>query len=329
MPPDPDPLNKWREFEHEVFISVRALIYALNGICLQHEHLRFQMDEMTKRAAAEGVALDPDVHRNMEPVFAFPRLRGWPSIGGAPFIEHAAPDGPMMQLVLVGWITNVYNKLWESKYRNSIEDAFMRNFPEQAGFIRPRHDVLGDLRHIRNDLLHSGLASENEVGKCTILKWFPVGAPMVMQFWHVLDFLNQMGWLGTANLLLGEDGQPPKVNSWHMDRQGEPENPAPRLVSIRPLFALDYPDPRYRHGVSMCFEDGTFGNCAVGAEQEETEAQVKERNRNLENMTIDGRGNLHVPGFGTVDSSQIYRDILTKEPVQGPMAGRPWTQFRE
>ena len=76
----------------------------------------------------------------------------------------------------------------ENEYRNHLRDA-MAGVP---GALRPRQQVIGDLRYIRNNLIHQGIAKKSEAGDCKILRWFERAERMQMRLGHVLDFLNQM-----------------------------------------------------------------------------------------------------------------------------------------
>ena len=40
---------------------------------------------------------------------------------------------------------------------------------------------------------HNAIASEEETGKCKVLRWFKPGEPMILGMRHVFDFLNQLG----------------------------------------------------------------------------------------------------------------------------------------
>ena len=100
------------------------------------------------------------------------------------------PNGAAAQMAYTGWITETY-ALWENRNRNELQASFSAD-----DAIRPEMDAFGDLRHIRNDLLHNnGIASEEQMRKCVVLKWFRPDERMVLGTRHVLDFLNQTGVL--------------------------------------------------------------------------------------------------------------------------------------
>lgn len=66
------------------------------------------------------------------------------------------------------WLVTFYSE-WDEHYRERLEAAHGC----QKGDIKV--DVFGDLRHMRNDVVHGrGSASLNRTGKCKVLTWFKV-----------------------------------------------------------------------------------------------------------------------------------------------------------
>ena len=100
------------------------------------------------------------------------------------------PTGVASQIAYKGWIAEVY-QLWEHRFRDEMKTALSPG----AALIRPKTDAFGDLRRIRNDLLHTGTASAEWTGKCKVLRWFKREDRIVLGVNHVLDFLNQAGIL--------------------------------------------------------------------------------------------------------------------------------------
>ena len=148
-----------------------------------------------------------------------------------------------------------------------------------------------------------------------------------MRLRHVFDFLKQMAWLGEGPpLLVTEQGG---ATSWRMDKEREPEEPPPALISVRPFIDPRQQDQRYRYGASVVFENGVFGTTPMGPEREENEAQAKERSRKWMKMTVNESGDLYVPDLGTVPAAELYRSYLKGEVSRGPGIPGPWIQFRE
>ena len=183
------------------------------------------------------------------------------------------------------------------------------------------------LRHIRNNLLHNGIARKGEAASCEILRWFTSGERMVMHLRHVFDFLNQMGWLSEDSVNF--DAQRSGISLWRIDRTGEPEDPTPVLISVRPLFYPEQQDPQFRYGASIVFENGLFGLVPMGPQHEETEAQAEDRARKWGKMTVNEGGDLHVPDLGSLSAADLYRHLLAGERRSGPGIWQPPWQFGE
>ena len=126
-----------------------------------------------------------------------------------------------------GWVEQVYF-LWENRFRNELRDAL----PAEDA-TRLEGDPWGDLRFIRNDLIHeSGLATDERSGKCTVLKWFAPGERLVLRMRHVLDFVNQLGFMTRMPGFLNDGASAGWVVFPGMEEHLE-ARVAPEIVSIR------------------------------------------------------------------------------------------------
>ena len=234
-------------------------------------------------------------------------FRAEPVLYGEALIDRVSPGGLAEQMVLKSWVAEIFD-LWESRYRTSLK-RYMSDIP---GAIRPRHQVLGDLRLIRNDLLHSGsdLAREDKAGACEILRWFTAGETMVLSFDHVLDFLNQMDWLDDRPQTVS-DAPSHKANYWRLRKRiaGTSNGPPPRLVSVRPIVGEDSDPELFRYRASVAFSDGVFGRLAMGIPFREASAE----NDRLWNGLTASRDGLSIvlPGSGICEpSASIYETCL-------------------
>ena len=314
----------WQAFKHDVNVATNSLLNMLD--CIHARHLA-ERQRLLQAMDTSGGALKnlEDAVRASGDIYSFPtypKLRAFPALTGEPLLLRTAPSGPMEQTVLRGWLYEVWDQ-WESRYRTQLEHA-IHDLP---GAIRPLQQVLGDLRHIRNNLLHNGIAKRNEAASCEILRWFTEGERMQVRLRHVFDFLNQMGWLDEGpTVILEKQG---KTSVWHTDRGRELDEPAPALVSVRPLVNPEQQDPRYRYEASVVFENGVFGRVPMGPEKEETEAQAEERTRKWMKMTVNEKGDLHVPDLGTVAATKLYSGCLKGEKRPAPGLWQPVVQFRE
>ena len=304
----------WDAFRHDVTVATNSLLYMLEGV---HSQYRAERQRLVETAGLNGgdVATLEDAVRTYGDSYAwptYPRLRAVPTLTGEPLVNRTAPGGAMEQMLWKAWFIDIYS-WWESKYRNQLKHE-NRHLP---GAIRPRQQVLGDLGHIRNDLLHNGIAKRNESGRCEILRWFNVGERMDLRLRHVLDFLNQMGWLTESPAVIRYG--PGKPSVWRIDRTGEPEDgPAPALVSVRPFVNPQEADTRYRYGASIAFENGVFVTTPMGPEHEETPVRAKDRVHKWMKMTVNDAGNLSVPGLGTASAASLYRSALGRVCIGAP-----------
>ena len=315
----------WKAFRHEVNVATNSLFYMQEGVHSVHLAERQRLVHAIDASGGTIATMDDavQIYGDGYPAPTYPKLRALPSLKREPLLNRSAPGEAMEQALIRAWLIEIYGR-WESRYRTQLK----RETRYLPGAIRPRQTVLGDLGHIRNDLLHNNsIAKPRESGRCEILRWFTVGDRMHVELRHVFDFLNQMGWL-TEELPVALDGQG-QSSTWLIDRSGDPEQPTPALVSVRPLINPAEPDPRYRYGAGIVFENGVFGNIPMGPEHEETAAQAKERARGWMTMTVNDTGDLSVPGWGTASLASLYRNALSRERHFGPAIWGPWVQFRE
>ena len=314
----------WTAFRQDVNVETDSLLHVLEAIHSMH---MAELHRLTQAIASSDGALkklDDSVRaagdNRVHPMY--PRLRGFPLLTGEPLLTRSAPDGTMEETAFKGWVAEVYD-LWESRYRTQLQ----HNTRQLPGSIRPRQQVLGDLRHIRNNLLHNGIARRGEAGNCEALRWFSVGERVQVRLRHVIDFLNQMGWLQQNSLtFVAEQG---KTSAWHIDKSGEVEEPTPALISARPFVDPLEPDSRFRYAASIAFENLVFGTFPMGPENGETEAQAKDRTDKWMRMTVDEQGNLHIPDLGTVPAAELYWNCLKGETQQRSGVWSPPVQFRE
>lgn len=262
--------------------------------------------------------IQPGVSRPLE-------LPGLPGLCVCPCIINVPDDdlygrrGAAAQMAYKGWVAEVYG-LWENRLRNELKDI------HGEGAIRPEMQVFGDLRHIRNDLLHNGTASPEESGRCSILDWFEPGERIVLGTRHVLDFLNQTGVL---SLRLAHDY---RSRACTFDAHQDEDKllgwtPTPRLVSVRTHDDGMKADPPYK-GVTLVFDNGLFANLPF---QLKSELQW----RALGNAAIKKDGHL-VFADGTVFPSERLYSLAVEgnkpaKPGDGrprlPIAG-PWIRIR-
>ena len=218
-----------------------------------------------------------------------------------------------------GWIVGLYD-IWESNYRNALKRVLReRSAEERDRIIRPKTDVLGDIRRIRNDLVHK--ASSGEVGTCKRLRWFNPGEKIVLTTDHVFDFLNQVG-------VMPHNGQvfTPEYPSCILMRRGGQTlldwKPEPKIISV-----LTHDEGRdsspITKGLTVVFENGLYRNMPFSVES-------KEHWDRLGNAEI--RGDFLCFEDGTCYTSKdLYRFVVEHldEHHPGPPIGGPFFKIAE
>ena len=175
-----------------------------------------------------------------------------PTIILVPDDDLYGPKGAAAKMAYTGWIAETF-ALWENRNRNELQASFQAD-----DAIRPEMDAFGDLRYVRNDLLHNnGIASAEQARKCVVLKWFTAGERMALGTRHVLDFLNQTGVLSLHSAHNAASHS--CVLSVLPDRDALLQwKPEPKLVSVR-THGADKQTDLYK-AVTVAFDNGLFAN---------------------------------------------------------------------
>lgn len=275
----PNPGNQFGfqllRYQRDALEATNSLIYTLYAINLAHVGLRLIPSDGSHRRPP------------------YPPIRCMPHVAGAgksPTIL-TQPGGRLEQDAFRTWLTEIY-KMWDSGHRNAIQKAMRLAGVPKA--IRPEADPLGDIRLIRNAIVHNSGVADAGCGKCKVLRWFTPGDRIQLRMSHVLDFLNHMGWLSTE--VFGVDEV---FIVWQRDwTHFESVRPAPPFVSARPLIFEPH-DFHHRYAVDVVFEDGVFGQLVVtGAEKAGDEQWL--------NMRIDQAGDISVSGEPVLLAKDIY-----------------------
>ena len=223
-------------------------------------------------------------------------------------------EGEAEQLAFKGWVEQVYNCVWDARYRNDLKTMF-----EGQNIIRPEGDPMGDLRHIRNDLVHkAAVASAAETGKCKVLTWFQPGETMVLGIRHVLDFLNQMGFMTTLPGFLSH-GPAALWTLFPGMEEALRSTPVPDLVSLRMSFDLELQDGSTRHIASVVFENGVFTNVPI--DYAANHRLLTERIDWINETRIDEDGNLRLPSGAVKNRQALYGEAIDSLLHKGPKAG--------
>ena len=304
-------------FMYEIYRATASLMYLLQGMeSVRHTELR-PYDQL------------PEAERQRAGSFAKLSYVDVPlTLAGASFDLHEVLDreGDAEQLAFKGWVEHIYNHVWEAKYRNRFNDG-----TEGDNLMRPETSPMGDLRHIRDDLIHHrGVATESNTGRCAVLKWFEPGDRIVLGMGHVFDFLNHMALMQPTGAHT-RDGQ---FALWaHFPSDEDALNSRDvRLVSCRVHVGSDQADSSVYYVVSLVFENGVFASLwdRVGP----SDRPWREWLEFAQNFGIDGDGNLCFPDGRIMSRQGLYRQAVEAflNPSQNPEGiqdAGPWYRFRQ
>ena len=226
-------------------------------------------------------------------VLAGPSLAGFKTFPSVSTVgeDMLGPTGVATQLAFKAWVTDICDK-WEKSRHKTRELIGDDGIPVEVG-------CMGDFRHIRNDLVHSGQGTKEHSGKCKVLKWFKPGDKMLLTTDHVLDFLNHM------NLIAGPTPISNPAEGWSCCWNVLPdamestmlEEDLPPLISIRMDVDADGEEVSQRQMLSCVFADGVFG-------QGEVEVPVTEQ-QYLEG-TLDKDGNIGFVDGHVLSARKLY-----------------------
>jgi hypothetical protein len=108
-------------------------------------------------------------------------------------LEQVKQNGQVEMRLGHQWIVFLY-ELWENSYRPRLAAVHARDEGDE------KYDLLGDLRHMRNDVVHHhGIATSNNTGRCIILShWFKVGEVIRLEGHHFDEFVGKYPWADLA-----------------------------------------------------------------------------------------------------------------------------------
>ena len=301
-----------QSFMYEVNRATASLMYVLEGV-----------EVVRNRELPRYNAWPPIQRRDLvvSPRLSYVDVE--PGLSGAPFDPEGVleREGEAEQLAFKGWVEQVFNSLWDGQYRKELKRSFNAH-----GVIPPELDALGDLRMIRNDLVHNhAVASSERTGKCLVLKWFTVCDRMILGMHHVLDFLNQLGMLSSVPVVR-PDGA---VACWSVNHRLEDDlhnRPDPKVVSLR-LSPDQLEDGSTYCVVSVVFSNGVFCNMPVGPGTEGSSAA--ESREFFSRTSIDGDGNIRFANGQVKDHKVLYGEAIEAlfgrgQRIEGRGIPGPW-----
>ena len=180
---------------------------------------------------------------------------------------------------------------------------------------------MGDFRHIRHDLIHSGSATKAHSGKCKVLRWFKPGQRIILTTDHVFDLLNQMNLITPPTQLSGAPGE--RIVSWMLVpdaiKPASLEQEGIRIVSFRFDVDNDGPEEGQRYMLSTVFSDGVFGQGDVSVPAEPDQYLQGSLNDDG-NLTFDGGQVLNAGKIYDACCSYLEGDRESGPGILGPDA---------
>ena len=304
----------WHEFLYEINRATASLMYVLQG-----------MESVRTTELEPYNSMNPEHHQFAA---SFPKLSYVDvplCISGPGFDlnDVLRREGDAEQLAYKGWVEQVYF-LWDSRLRK-----VMRERLEGPDIIPPEADPLGDFRLIRNDLIHNnGVASVKHSGRCKVLKWFKPGERIILEMRHVLDFLNQMGFMTKSPGFLSHGPNAGWTVFPGMD-EDLANRSVPRLVSLRASMDQVPDDGSSWHVVSVVFENGVFVDLPVCYGNDGS--TIQQRNDFFDKTSIGDDGNLRFANGLVEDRELLYQGAVKALFGKGPKLeglGVPGPAFR-
>ena len=313
----PDRSQIWNLLNYKTLHATASLMYLLQG-----------MEQVRGRILPAYNGYPPDIRHAAvcPPELSYVDVPLVDNGPGFDLSEVLGREGEAEQLAFKAWVEETYNIVWESDLRNAIRASFAAN-----DAIRPEADPLGDLRLIRNDLVHgAGIASAQRTGKCTVLRWFEPGDPMILTMGHVLDFLNHMSLM---NLMGGfMSGASARWFVFPQMRSALEERETPEIVSLRTVFFGADDDGTSAHGICIAFDNGVWANTPIRHPANGT--PIPDRMAFMEQTLVDDDGNVRLANGTTFDRRDLYLSGIAvmfgdvPQDDMPPLPG-PWFQFRE
>ncbi len=183
--------------EDEVLID---LIRYLNGAAITHALAVGGLSRIRSEMASAPPppkGIDPDFMVGGDP--NDPDATFYARLTVSQTAEILAEGGTGVEVLGRQWLIDVF-AAWEHTFRPRLAKA-RSTATDQA--IVPE---FGDLRLMRNDILHVGAtATREQTGRCEVFDWFEVGDRLVITGDHIQEFMRNMGLEGLVNPPRHED----------------------------------------------------------------------------------------------------------------------------
>ena len=284
-------LSSWQNFLTQTSEATNSLIYLLEGL----EFVRHSRSDEERAMHGSNLSV----------------------LNVVPHVAHLGPydregelglGGRVAQLAFKGWVGEVYG-FWEDHTRK--KPRILAEERGQTGWINLENDIMGDLGYIRQDLLHNNsVASEANVGRCRVLRWFQPGDKMAMNLSYVLEFLHRMGlWRVNSAIVFGNHSKianltiPPR-------KVATIRKAARRRVVSFVTEVQQHPEGRaFGVVINVLFEDGIAGILLVEHSSEE-EARIF--NEEFNGTPMDEMGRVVLSDGMVYDIAAEYPNVAER-----------------
>lgn len=266
-------------FYYDVIRVTRHLFATLHGL----EFVRDEQQQLYRPLTPE--TLSAGMRVPLKPSY----LDCQPHVGEHHPLEDLERNGAVEQFAYRAWIVEVYSR-WEHRFRPQFKAAV-----GPTG-IPPEINVMNDLRHIRNNLIHAqGQATKEHCGKCEVLRWFELGEQMIFGTRHVLDFAHQIGCMGVFAIATASGYRVSHWTNIGIPDQMRTRHPDPTIVSLR-----TEPVPHEETGelwaaVSVVYDNGLRLQSARPTGWQRSEQAFGELRKLLSQMHVDANGDVIGP----------------------------------
>jgi hypothetical protein len=157
------------------FISISEIIYSIFRDCrrafeLSLQSLKEQQESMLRDFASKGKKWTIDDLDRKAYHYAITdeengSVRSAATITQGEWKSKIGKDGTNIRIIGNMCLVMMY-QYWEDKYRDEIATSKGITKDELSS------DLFGDIRHLRNSIIHNNGRAISEVSRCKVLKWF-------------------------------------------------------------------------------------------------------------------------------------------------------------
>lgn len=281
------------EFYHEVTKTTTLLMYLIAGIENAYNN---------RRRVFDTVDFSPP---NVSSMDIFPFLIGCDRE------DLLGCGGEAEQMAYKAWVLQVYNNIWEGHSRHKLSKT-----SDDPRAIPWEIDAMGDFRHIRNDLVHNnGIATNKEIGKCKTLKWFKPGDRIVLSMSHVLDFLNQIGFL-SRKPVISIDQSAQKGQIWFLKGRKQSlleKSSTAKIISVRIEQDKNPDTGELQFPMEVVFDNGVFGDGILYHIAFDEDLSPRGKIEFAKKVEIDEDGNLVFPNGYLISAERLYCYCVTPD----------------